>query len=141
MRDKGNLACGVIEKAKEPAIEGWVLYDGACGFCRRWVTFWEKTLRKHGFRIVALQSAWAAEKLQLSEQELASDFRLLLAGGEQITGADGYRFLMRRIWWAKPLYWLSTLPLLRSLFDAGYRAFADNRHCISRTCHLTQRGK
>jgi predicted DCC family thiol-disulfide oxidoreductase YuxK len=130
-----------MKKAKEPAIEGWVLYDGACGFCRQWVPFWEKTLRKHGFRIIPLQSDWVAEKLQLSEQESASDFRLLLAGGEQLAGADAYRFLMRRITWAKPLYRLSTLPLLRTLFDAGYRLFADNRHWISRACHLPNKDK
>jgi predicted DCC family thiol-disulfide oxidoreductase YuxK len=35
-----------------------------------------------------------------------------------------------------PLYYLSILPILRKLFDAGYRAFADNRHRISRTCRL-----
>jgi len=130
-----------MERPIQPAIEGWVLYDSACGFCRRWVPFWEETLKKRGFHVVPLQSDWIAEKLQLSEEELASDFRLFLADGEQVAGADAYRFLMRRIWWAKPLYWLSTLPFLRSLFDAGYRAFADNRNWISRVCHLPNKSK
>ena len=70
---------------------------------------------------------------------MTSDFRLLLANGERLAGAEVYRYLMRRIWWAMPLYFLSTLPLLRRLFDAGYRAFADNRYWISRTCHLAVR--
>ena len=120
-------------------IKGWVLYDGNCGFCSRWVPFWEKTLAKRGFRIAPLQADWVVDKFKLPESELTDDFRLLLSGGEKIAGADVYRYLMRRIWWAKPLWFLSTLPLLRRLFDAGYRAFADNRYWISRSCHLPVR--
>ncbi len=120
-------------------IKGWVLYDGNCGFCSRWVPFWEKTLAKRGFRIAPLQADWVADKFELIEDELTADFRLLLADGEKIAGADVYRYLMRRIWWAKPLWFLSTLPILRRLFDAGYRAFADNRYWISRACHMPTR--
>jgi predicted DCC family thiol-disulfide oxidoreductase YuxK len=120
-------------------IKGWVLYDGACGFCSRWVPFWEKTLAKRGFRIAPLQADWVAEKFALTDDELTSDFRLLLANGEQLAGAEVYRYLMQRIWWAKPIFFLSTLPILRGWFDAGYRAFADNRYWISRTCHVPAR--
>jgi len=120
-------------------IKGWVLYDGTCGFCSRWVPFWERTLAKRGFRIAPLQADWLAERFDLTEEELTADFRLLLANGEKLAGAEVYRYLMRRIWWAWPLYFLSTLPILRGLFNAGYRAFADNRYWISRTCHMPVR--
>jgi predicted DCC family thiol-disulfide oxidoreductase YuxK len=100
------------------------------------VPFWESTLKKRGFLIAPLQAGWVAGKFALTEQELASDFRLLLANGDKLVGADVYLYLMRRVWWAMPLYYLSILPILRKLFDAGYRAFADNRHRISRTCRL-----
>jgi predicted DCC family thiol-disulfide oxidoreductase YuxK len=115
---------------------GWVLYDGSCGFCSRWVSFWENTLEKRGFRLAPLQSDWVGEKLHLADKELTSDFRLLLANGEQLAGAEAYRYLMRRIWWATPLYLLSIAPLFRTLFDAGYRAFADNRYFMSHACHF-----
>jgi predicted DCC family thiol-disulfide oxidoreductase YuxK len=117
-------------------IKGWVFYDGSCGFCSRWAPFWESTLNKRGFLIAPLQAGWVAEKLHLSDKELASDFRLLLADGEQLAGAAAYRYLMRRIGWATPLYLLSILPGLRTLFDTSYRAFADNRYFISRACHF-----
>jgi predicted DCC family thiol-disulfide oxidoreductase YuxK len=120
-------------------IRGWVLYDGVCGFCSRWVPLWENTLRKRGFLIAPLQEDWVAEKFNLSENEVTSDLRLLLSHGEKLAGAEVYRYLMRRIWWATPLYFLSTLPILRDLFNAGYRAFADNRYWISRRCHLPAR--
>jgi predicted DCC family thiol-disulfide oxidoreductase YuxK len=67
--------------------EGWVLYDGACGLCSRWVPLWENTLKRRGFLIVLLRSDQVAEKLHLSDKELSSDFRLLLADGEQLAVA------------------------------------------------------
>ena len=123
--------------SENSGIKGWVLYDGTCGFCSRWVPFWQSTLKKRGFRIAPLQADWVGERFALSEQELTSDFRLLLANGQRLAGADVYRYLMRRIWWATPLYVLSISPIFRTLFDRGYRAFADNRYRISRTCRLS----
>ena len=124
---------------------GWVLFDGSCGFCRRWVVYWASTLRKRGFEIAPLQEPWVRERLGFpDEDDLLLDFRLLLEDGRQLRGADAYRYVMRRIWWSFPLYVLSVTPLLRRLFDWGYRAFADNRYHFSRACalpHRTSRGR
>jgi predicted DCC family thiol-disulfide oxidoreductase YuxK len=113
---------------------GWILYDDSCGFCRRWIPFWAKTLRKRGFQIAKLQEGWVREKLQLEEERLVQDLRLLLASGEQIQGADTYRFAMKRIWWAFPVYLFSIAPLGRNVFDWSYGKFATHRHQISRAC-------
>jgi len=113
---------------------GWILYDDSCGFCRRWIPFWAKTLRKRGFQIAKLQEGWVREKLQLEDERLVQDLRLLLASGEQIQGADTYRFVMKRIWWAFPVYLFSIAPLGRNVFDWSYRKFATHRHQISRAC-------
>ena len=115
---------------------GFVLYDDSCGFCRRWIPFWETTLRKRGFAIAPLQCEWVVEQLNASQEDLLFDLRLLLADGSQVRGADVYRYVMRRIWWAYPLYLLSSLPLLRNIFDWGYRTFANNRYQFSRSCRL-----
>ena len=115
---------------------GFILYDDSCGFCRRWVPPLETVLRKRGFEIAPLQSKWVAERLNSSQEDLLSDLRLLLADGRQLRGADVYRYLMRRIWWAWPLYALSSAPLLRNIFDWGYRSFANNRYWFSRACRL-----
>jgi predicted DCC family thiol-disulfide oxidoreductase YuxK len=119
---------------KNPPPPGWILYDDSCGFCRRWVPFWENALRRRGFDIAALQTGWVRAKLQLSEAELLSDLRLLLGDGTQVRGADVYRFATRRIWWAWPVYLFSVTPGLRGVFDWGYRKFAANRHRVSTTC-------
>jgi predicted DCC family thiol-disulfide oxidoreductase YuxK len=121
--------------------EGWVLYDGYCGFCSRWVPHWAPTLARRGFAIATLDEGWVAEKMQLSQDELHVDIRLLLSEGRNLQGADVYRYVMRRIWWAWPLYLLATAPVLRNVFDAAYRSFADNRFWISRRCHMPARAR
>ncbi|MCL4178105.1 MAG: DUF393 domain-containing protein [Verrucomicrobia bacterium] len=115
---------------------GWILYDDSCGFCRRWVPFGEGALRRRGFAIAPLQADWVRARLRLSEAELLDDLRLLLADGTQIRGADVYRYVARRIWWAWPVYWFSIAPGLRTVFDWGYRTFAANRFRVSSACGL-----
>ncbi|MGA2684118.1 MAG: DCC1-like thiol-disulfide oxidoreductase family protein [Verrucomicrobiota bacterium] len=122
------------EPKTEPA--GWILYDDSCGFCRRWIPFWAKTLQKHGFEIAPLQASWVGEKLQLDDKNLLHDLRLLLANGEQIQGADTYRYAMKRIWWVYPVYLFSIAPMGRDIFNWSYRKFATHRHQISRACKL-----
>lgn len=117
-------------------VPGWILYDDSCGFCRRWIPFWEGTLQRRGFSIAPLQADWVRAKLQLSESELLHDLRLLLADGSQIRGADVYRYATRRIWWAWPVYLFSITPGLRNIFDWGYRTFAKNRFRVSTACGL-----
>ena len=118
---------------------GWVLYDDSCGFCRRWVPFWEGTLAKRGLSIAPLQSDWVAARIGASPEDLLADLRLVLADGSQVRGADVYRVVMKRIWWAYPFYVLSIAPILARVFDWSYRKFADNRFLVSRTCRLSAR--
>lgn len=124
----------------EPAVSplGWVLFDDSCGFCGRWVRYWARTLHAHGFEIAPLQADWVRKRLGAPpEENLLRDLRLLLDDGRQVHGADAYRYVMKRIWWAYPFYFLSIAPLLRHLFDWGYRTFADNRYHFSRACRLS----
>ncbi len=116
--------------------KGWVLYDDSCGICRRWVPFWRSTLRRRGFEIAPLQADWVVRRLGVSDEDRLGDLRLLLRDGGQLRGADVYRHLMRRIWWALPLHLFAAAPLTRRLFDWGYRTFADHRHRISNACRL-----
>ena len=107
--------------------EGWVLYDETCGVCSRWVPFWAPTLARLGLTVTPQQAPWVVSRLGLSPNAVLRDILLLFNDGRQIAGADVYRYVMRNIWWAYPLYVLSITPGLRQLFDLGYRVFADNR--------------
>lgn len=122
---------------RNEGIRGWVLYDDSCGFCRKWVPIWESTLRKHGFRIAPLQEPWVAEALGMKPEKIAEDIRLYVpATREVVSGANVYRQVMQRIWWAYPLYLLTRMCGVRSLFDLAHRRFADNRHAFSKSCGL-----
>ena len=122
-----------IENAAEPRA-GWVLYDGDCGVCSRWVTSWGPTLQRRGLAIAPLQSAWVQVRTGLLPADLVSDIRLLQPNGQLLAGPEVYRYLMRRIWWTYPLYLLSRLPGLDRLFDQAYRTFARHRMRISAGC-------
>ena len=115
---------------------GWILYDGSCGFCRRWVPFWETALRRRGFAMAALQDDWVEDRIDLTAAELSSDQRLILIDVSLLSGAEVYRYAMCRIWWAWPVYLFSITPGLRQIFDWAYRRFAQNRHRISSACGL-----
>jgi lipase maturation factor 1 len=110
---------------------GLLLYDADCPFCRKWILRLGNVLREHGFEIAPLQNPWVIQRLNLSQKELLRDMRLLLPDGRQFIGADAYRYIMRRIGWAYPLYILSLIPLLHKLFDSSYRKIASNRYCLS----------
>lgn len=122
--------------ARRAGDVGWVLYDGSCGVCARWVPFWAPTLRRLGLGTAALQSPWVVEWTGLAPGELLQDLRLLHADGHLTSGADVYRFVMRRLWWAYPLYLLSVVPSGRQVFDWGYRTFARHRLQVSAVCGL-----
>jgi predicted DCC family thiol-disulfide oxidoreductase YuxK len=117
-------------------MHGWVLYDGSCGACSRWVPFWAPTLRRIGLGVAPLQDRSMIERLGIAPEDLLSDIRLLFADGRQLTGAGVYRYVMRRVWWAYPIYLVSVAPLARTVFDRAYRAFARHRHQISASCGL-----
>jgi predicted DCC family thiol-disulfide oxidoreductase YuxK len=116
--------------------KGWVLYDGSCGFCSDWVPRWRNVLARRGFGIATLQEPWVGQWLQMPQDELLTDVRLLMPSGHHLEGADVYRYTLRRIWWALPLSLLMSAPGLRWLVDQAYRRFAENRYWFSRTCHM-----
>jgi predicted DCC family thiol-disulfide oxidoreductase YuxK len=118
------------------AVRGWVLYDGHCGFCSRWLEFWKPMLGRHGFATSALEEPWVSEKVKVPYDELVRDIRLLTAEGELVSGANVYLYVARRIWWAWPLYALFSLPGFNWMIHAGYRWFARNRHYVSHACGL-----
>jgi predicted DCC family thiol-disulfide oxidoreductase YuxK len=115
---------------------GWILYDGRCGFCSRWVNLWKKVVEKRGFALKDLETAWADGSLQVSKKNLLDDIRVLTRDGRLESGADAYLFVGRRIWWAWPLYAIFSLPGFNWVLWTGYRWFNRNRYRVSRHCEL-----
>ncbi len=115
---------------------GWILYDADCGLCYRGVGAFRDLLRHYGFEIAPLQAEWVQSRVRLKKEDLLQDVRLLLRDGDVISGANVYREIMRRIWWAWPWFVLSRAPGLRQVFDWAYRSFARNRLGLSAVCGL-----
>ena len=113
-----------------PKPAGWVLYDGECGFCSRWLALWKPTLERRHFGVCDLQHAAEHGIVSIPEENLLDDLLIVLPDGSIVRGADAYLYAMRRIWWALPFWALFTLPGFHGLFWWGYRRFAANRYCI-----------
>jgi predicted DCC family thiol-disulfide oxidoreductase YuxK len=116
--------------------KGWILYDGECGFCFRWVHVWEKFVKTRGFALKDLQSASAEGRLSLSPENLLDDILILTPGGTLESGANAYLFLAREIWWAWPFYAIFRLPGLNWMLGRGYRWFNRHRYRFSSYCRL-----
>jgi len=117
---------------------GWILYDGQCGFCFRWVHLWKNVVERRGFALKDLQSASVDGTLEITPENLLDDLLVLLPSGKLETGADAYLFVARQIWWAWPFYALFSLPGFNWILWSGYRWFNRNRYRISRHCPLPQ---
>ncbi|MGH9729204.1 MAG: thiol-disulfide oxidoreductase DCC family protein [Candidatus Acidiferrales bacterium] len=118
---------------------GWILYDGGCGFCYRWVHLWQKVVDRRGFALKDLQTAAIDGTLQTSPESLLDDIRVLTSGGEVKSGADAYLYVTRRIWWAWPFYAVFSLPGFNWVLWRGYRWFNRNRYRFSRYCEIPRK--
>ena len=67
-------------------------YDGDCPFCRSMVNRWRGTLERRGFEIVPLQTEWVRRRLDLPEEELLSELRVLTPDG-RVLGHAQVKFL------------------------------------------------
>ncbi len=120
-------------------FKGWILYDGECGFCFRWVHFWEEIVARRGFQLKDLQSAREEGRLQIPMENLLDDIRVLKMDGGLESGADAYLYVGRQIWWARPIAMLCSLPGFNWVLWGGYRWFNRNRYRVSRHCPLPEK--
>jgi predicted DCC family thiol-disulfide oxidoreductase YuxK len=116
--------------------EGWILYDGGCGFCYRWVHFWKEIVGRRGFALKDLQSAAVDGSLQIPQEHLLDDIRVLTRSGKLESGANAYLYVARRVWWGWPFYAIFRLPGFNWMLWRAYRWFNRNRYRISRHCPL-----
>lgn len=58
---------------------GWILYDGECGFCFRWVHSWQNVVERRGFALKDLQTAATDGTLPTPSESLLDD-RVLWRG-------------------------------------------------------------
>ena len=94
---------------------------------------------RRGFALKDLQSASSDDSLQIPQEHLLDDVRVLTRAGELKSGADAYLCVARRIWWAWPFYAIFRVPSFNWILWQGYGWFNRNRYRISRHCPLPQK--
>jgi predicted DCC family thiol-disulfide oxidoreductase YuxK len=118
----------MTDDSKAPS-RGWVFYDGDCQFCLAWVRRTEPILGPRGFAFVPLQTPGVPGLLQLREDPVLSEMRVLLRTGESFGGADAIIELAKLVCWAWPLLALARIPGMRQALRAAYRQIAARRYC------------
>ena len=124
-----NSEIAKLADGAEAWPRGWVLYDGDCALCRKWVARFERTLTVRGFDLAPLQSPWVIECLDLPEHELLSRMRVLTRDGRDFAGADALVCLARHVWWAWPFALAAHLPFGMPALRRAYDFVAQHRHC------------
>ncbi|HEY4977832.1 MAG TPA: DUF393 domain-containing protein [Candidatus Acidoferrum sp.] len=116
---------------------GWLFYDAECVFCTRIARWLQPILSRRGLSVAPLQDPRVGPLLGLSSNELLRELKFLLSDGRQFGGANAVLAVARKIWWARPLVWLSKIPGIMPVLHATYRWVAANRSCAaasSTTC-------
>ena len=128
---RSGAADGMRRESSGADWEIKLLYDGACPFCRREV-HWLKRRDRRG--AILLEDISAADfdpgRYGLTREVVDGKIHALLPDGTTITGMDVFRRLYASVglgWLLAPTGW----PLLRPVFDAGYRLFARYRHRLA----------
>jgi ligand-binding SRPBCC domain-containing protein/predicted DCC family thiol-disulfide oxidoreductase YuxK len=113
-----------------PAGENWqvkLLYDGACPFCMAEVRF---LARRNDGNSLAMEDIAApgfdAGRFDLDQESVEGKIHAILPDGSVVTGME----VFRRIYSAVGLGWLMAptgWPVLRPIFDWGYKWFARHR--------------
>src|SRR4051812_16298755 len=111
----------------------WVCYDADCALCVRWANRFRAVLEKHGVTLLPLQSPAVRTALQLPEDELMAEMRVITPNGFILGGADALAYLSNVI--CKPLFWLTRIPGAMPLLRRAYRFLARNRGCAGDACH------
>ena len=115
---------------------GWVCFDAECSLCVHFARRFGRLLERHRFALVPLQTPWVKDRLANHDEDLLSEMRLIAPQGRVCGGADALTEIARHIWWAKPVYWLSGVPLVKSVLRIGYRWVARNRSCFGGRCSV-----
>jgi predicted DCC family thiol-disulfide oxidoreductase YuxK len=117
---------------------GWLFFDAECGFCIRIARWLAPILRRRGFAVAPLQDPRVGALLGMSREELLKELRFLLSDGTHYGGAATIVAVAQEIWWGRPLVWLSRVPGMMSVLNAGYRWVARQRSCSAAGCEVVE---
>lgn len=117
-----------------------LFHDGHCPLCQREVDWLSRHPRRERVRLVDIQApGFDAEAQGKTFAGMMGRLHLRDAAGHWFIGMDASRALYAVLGYRR-LVWLSTLPGLAGLMDAGYRWFARRRVRLGRWLERRRRG-
>ncbi len=121
-----------------------LIYDGRCRFCVREASRLARWVRG-GVRLESFRDAGVIERYPgLTAAQCEQALQLIEPDGRIRSGAEAVARTLRLNPRIAPLTWVYYVPLLRSVFDRGYRIVARNRFrlrgevCTDETCGVHQ---
>ncbi|WP_299231833.1 DUF393 domain-containing protein [uncultured Halomonas sp.] len=116
-----------------------LFHDGHCPLCQREVAWLTRHPRRERVTLVDIQAAnFDAAPLGRSVEAMMGQLHVRDADGRWFVGMDASRALYAVLGYRR-LVWMSTLPGIGGLMDAGYRWFARRRLRLGRW--LERQGK
>jgi predicted DCC family thiol-disulfide oxidoreductase YuxK len=133
-----SLSSEMTDAKGRHASRGWVFFDRDCRICASLARRFRQTFERRGFGLAALQDPRVAVLLGLPPDQLLREMRVVTTEDEIYGGAAAIIYLAGQIWWAWPIAFAAQLPGVPRILEAGYRWFADHRHCSSSKCLVAQ---
>lgn len=112
----------------------WVLYDGSCPICKRWIGRIRGPLTRHGFELAPQQSDFGREVLKLQSGQTAAEVKVLTPELKLIGGIDALVVISRFVWWMRPLSWIARIPGAMRILRPFYAWIAKHRYCFGGVC-------
>jgi predicted DCC family thiol-disulfide oxidoreductase YuxK len=114
---------GAMWKRKIGAME--MIYDGACGFCKRSMA---RFLAYDGLRQIRIRDFRTSPSRVVSNEQMKKALYLVLPDGRALPGFEAYRYVVLRVpglWWQVPFFYV---PVFSRLFGhLLYNWIAANR--------------
>ena len=111
-----------------------VIYDGDCPFCRAQVARLARWDGRGHLAFVSLHDPWVADRFpDLSREQLMQQMYVVTRDGRRYAGAEGVRYLTRRLPRLWPLAPLLHIPFSLPIWQGIYRRIARRRYQRNRT--------
>ena len=123
-----------IQVSKPPA-QPTLLYDGNCGFCRKWVKRWQY-LTQDQVLYEPYQEAGTCFP-EIDPQRFTQSLQLVLPNGLVLQGAHAVFSSLKGVFYLRWLLWsYERIPGFSGIAEWFYRKVAENRHRVwmNRAC-------
>lgn len=109
----------------------WVLWDGACAFCRRAAAWLRRKDRHHRFEVVAYQEAPSPPITPALYRACQQALHVVTTEGKVLRGGRACLFIVGGLGWRRLASFLGWPPFIW-IVELSYRIVAANRRLASR---------